>query len=156
MNAHLILITYKGATNFRGSRVIVTSQRFEKDRIVMAYDHEFNNILDQAMALFGRHGYTVIATGESKGGYFAIVAEFCPLSNANGGVSTPAKWRERSAGSCKLMAKDLRTVAQVLQPIGNVNALALAEATIKRLDPDHSSTQGTLDVIRNAMGGALS
>ena len=31
------------------------------------------------------------------------------------------------------------------------NALEIAKATIVRLDPDHSSTQGTLDVIRQVL-----
>jgi hypothetical protein len=31
------------------------------------------------------------------------------------------------------------------------NALEIAKSTIMRLDPDHSSTQGTLDVIRQSL-----
>lgn len=82
MNAHLIKITYVGPTNTRGSRVKLTSQRFERDSATFGYRHQFNNTFDQAVAWLREHGYTIVCSGEMPNAYWAAVEQFKPLREA--------------------------------------------------------------------------
>lgn len=47
-NYHIIKVTYLGATNIRGSRVKMYSERFLKSKLI-PYDHSFSNTCDIAL-----------------------------------------------------------------------------------------------------------
>lgn len=75
MNAHLIKTSFLGPTDTRGSRVRLTSQRFERDAVTIPYANTF----DIGSAWLTEHGYTAVCSGEMPGAYWAAVAEFKPL-----------------------------------------------------------------------------
>ena len=88
MNLHLIEVKYLGATNTRGSRVKLTSLRFN-DSVTIPYGYEFNNARDIAEAWLvskmTKHG--VVGSGETPKGYIIAVNVFEPMKNiAKGGV----------------------------------------------------------------------
>lgn len=89
MNAHMILVTFLGPTNSRGSRIKLTSQRFEnRDSVTIDFDHRYSNTFNQAADWLSNHGYTTLASGESSNGYIFAVMEFVPLKEAD--ASKPA------------------------------------------------------------------
>lgn len=63
-NYHIIKVKYLGATNFRGSRVKMTSDRF-KQSVTISYDHALNSIEDMAIVWLAAHGFSV--TGGAEG-----------------------------------------------------------------------------------------
>lgn len=79
MNAHLIKITYRGATDSRESKVQMASQRFERDVVRIPYDHRYSNTFDIAEAWLKSHGYTIVCSGEMPNAYWAAVTEFKTL-----------------------------------------------------------------------------
>lgn len=79
MNAHLIKITFVCPTDTKGSRVKLTSQRFERDAVTIPYDHAYNNAFDIAQAWLQAHGYTIVCSGEMPNAYWAAVTEFKTL-----------------------------------------------------------------------------
>lgn len=80
MNAHLIRISYLSATETRGSRVRLASQRFDRNAITIPYDHRYSNTFDIAEAWLKVHGYTIVCSGEMPKAYWAAVKQFEPLA----------------------------------------------------------------------------
>lgn len=80
MNAHLIRISYRGATETKPSGVVLTSQRFERNSVRIPYDHSYSNSFDIAEAWLTSNGYTIVCSGEMPGAYWAAVKQFEPLS----------------------------------------------------------------------------
>jgi hypothetical protein len=77
-NYHILKINYLGATNYKSSRVKITSERFEQSRIIN-YDHDYNSIADIAQAYLEKKGFKFIGKGESKDGLYLISTTFEPL-----------------------------------------------------------------------------
>ena len=61
-NYHIILVSYLGATNSRGSRMKLTSLRFN-DSLTLNYDHSFNSGKEQAIKYLHETGFEPIGAG---------------------------------------------------------------------------------------------
>lgn len=61
-NYHIIVVSYLGATNSRGSRMKLTSLRFN-DSITLNYDYSFNSGKDQAIKYLHETGFDPIGAG---------------------------------------------------------------------------------------------
>lgn len=100
MNAHMIFVTFHGPTNSRGSRIKLTSQRFEnRDAVTVSYDHSVSGTFNQAAMWLRDHGYTVLASGEMPNGYCFAVREFVPLKEANASKPADAAVESWKAGA---------------------------------------------------------
>lgn len=60
---HILRVKYLGATNTRGSRVKITSDRF-KNSTTISYDHALNNIEDMAVSYLQKRGYHIVGIAE--------------------------------------------------------------------------------------------
>ena len=81
-NVHFIEARHLPPTNCKGSRVKLTSYRFERDSITDGFDYEHNGTLSQAKAMLAKLGYTLAGAGESPRGYILAVSEFKPLRDS--------------------------------------------------------------------------
>lgn len=63
-NLHIIELKYLGATNTRGSRVKLTSKRFNESKTI-AYNYKLNHIEDMAVEYLESKGFDIIGTAES-------------------------------------------------------------------------------------------
>lgn len=79
MNAHLLIARHVGPTDTKGSRVRLTSQRFERDTVMEGCDRDCNGTFENARKKLTVLGYTEIRSGEMPEGYWFAVAEFQPL-----------------------------------------------------------------------------
>ena len=79
-NYHLIVVSYMGATNSRGSRMKLTSLRFG-DSVLLSYDYSFNQGKDQAIKYLHDNGFDPIGSGydEKKGDSIIICKSFNSL-----------------------------------------------------------------------------
>ena len=77
-NYHIIKVKYLGSTNFKGSRVKLTSDRFNQS-VTIPYNYEFNSSYDMAADWLLKHGFEVIGGGEVKGIHIIITNTFEPL-----------------------------------------------------------------------------
>ncbi len=77
-NFHTLKAQYKGATNTRGSRVIITSDRFEQS-ITIGYNYEFDNALEIAEDWLLKNGFVICGHSEQKDHYLVITETFKPL-----------------------------------------------------------------------------
>lgn len=77
-NYHILIVSYLGATNTRGSRIKIKSERFEQS-VTISYDHECNNSLDGAKKWLKENEFEVIGQGESNRHYYIISTTFKPL-----------------------------------------------------------------------------
>ena len=79
-NYHLIVVSYLGATNNRGSRIKLTSMRFG-DSVLLSYDYSFNQAKDQAIQYLNNLGFDPIGAGydEKKGDSIIICKTFNSL-----------------------------------------------------------------------------
>lgn len=60
---HVLQVKYLGATNTRGSRVKITSDRFKISRTI-PYDHALNSIEDMAVTAIKKEGFHVVGIAE--------------------------------------------------------------------------------------------
>jgi hypothetical protein len=83
MNKHLILVRYIAPTNYRPSRISLTSGRSRKDkadRIIISYDYTNSSDLSVIAAAWLKDvGYTIYCTCETPDGVGILVNEFEPL-----------------------------------------------------------------------------
>lgn len=77
-NMHVLTVKYSGATNTRGSRISIRSDRFKKSKII-SYNYDFNNSLDSAIDHLTKQGFNVIGKGEGKGVDYIISDTFQSL-----------------------------------------------------------------------------
>lgn len=70
-NSHLIRVKYLGPTNFKGSRVSLSTydlshsrQVLKAKRIVLHYDHVYNSSDDQAVDLLKKAGLVILGKNE--------------------------------------------------------------------------------------------
>lgn len=78
-NTHVLSVDYIGATNYRGSRIKIGSDRFKQTKTI-GYNHNYNSILGGAMEWLINKGFVIIGYGESKNGYYIITSTFEPLN----------------------------------------------------------------------------
>lgn len=74
---HLLTVKYIGPTNSRGSRVKISSDRFEDSR-TFDYNHSYNGALAQALVWVQSAAgqFNVIGTAEGKGVDYIITDTF--------------------------------------------------------------------------------
>jgi len=75
---HVIKVKYLGATNTKGSRIKITSERFGQS-IIRDYNHQYNNAIDNGIAILTGIGFNVIAKGEGKDCMYVISDTFKPF-----------------------------------------------------------------------------
>ena len=73
-NFHVIEVKYLGPTNTRGSRVKLTSTRFN-DSITLSTDYAHNTTVSQAIEWLEKHGQKVAGTAELSNNTDAILLE---------------------------------------------------------------------------------
>ncbi len=74
-NFHIFKISYIGATNNKGSRIKIHSERFKKSRII-SYNYQFNNTLDGALDYLTKKGFEIVGQAEGKDCYYVISNTF--------------------------------------------------------------------------------
>ena len=77
-NYHVFAIKYLGATDTKGSRVKITSQRFEQS-VTISYNYEYSNIYEMAQEKLESMGYEITGMGETPSGYVLMSTTFEPL-----------------------------------------------------------------------------
>lgn len=77
-NFHAIEVKYIPPGNVLGSRVKLTSARFNKS-ITISYDHEYDNALECGVAALQARGFDIIGTAECKNAYIVITSTFKTL-----------------------------------------------------------------------------
>jgi len=77
-NLHAFTVKYIGTTNTRGSRVKITSERFQKS-VTIPYDHYFPNTLEIAKAYLISKGFKLVGQAETKNSYIILSSVFEPL-----------------------------------------------------------------------------
>jgi len=73
--AHLIEVTYLGATNTKGSRMKLKSLRFG-DSILLPNDNRYFRMTEQAENYLKAAGYKIVCYGETDKGYIIATDTF--------------------------------------------------------------------------------
>lgn len=73
-NLHAIVVKYLGATNTRGSRVKLTSTRFN-DSVTLSYDYVFNSAGEQAQWWLTMHEQVIVGCAELQNGKDVILLD---------------------------------------------------------------------------------
>jgi len=76
-NYHIITVKRLGATNTKGARVKITSERFG-DTIILPRNYEFDTIKDIAINKL-KNTHDIVGSGETKDSYVLISNTFEPL-----------------------------------------------------------------------------
>jgi len=76
-NYHIITVKRLGATNTKGARVKITSERFG-DTIILPRNYEFDTIKDIAVDKL-KDTHDIVGSGETKDSYVLISDTFEPL-----------------------------------------------------------------------------
>lgn len=74
-NYHVLKISYLGATNTKGSRIKILSERFKESKVI-AYNYEFNNTCEGAEDYLSKNGFELIGKAEGKDCYYIITNTF--------------------------------------------------------------------------------
>lgn len=77
-NYHVLKVSFLGPTDYKPSRVKITSERFKMARII-DYDHEFRDTCAIAEDWLLRNGFNLIGHGEGNDHYYVITDTFKPL-----------------------------------------------------------------------------
>ena len=76
-NYHIITVKRLGATNTKGARVKITSERFN-NTIILPYNCEFDTAKDLAIDKV-KDTHDIVGSGETKDSYVLISNTFEPL-----------------------------------------------------------------------------
>jgi hypothetical protein len=79
-NFQVLTVKYKGATDTKGSRIIIKSERFEQSKSI-PYNHAYNSILGGAVEYLTNAGFEIVGQGEAKDGYYPITSTFKSLKD---------------------------------------------------------------------------
>ena len=71
-NLHAITVKYLPATNFKGSRFKMISERFG-DSVTLSYDYAHNSVLDMATEWLEKHGQDIVGKCETRTGSLVIL-----------------------------------------------------------------------------------
>ena len=66
-NYHAVEVKYLPVTNSRGSRIKLTSYRFQQS-VTIPFDYQYNSAEEIAIAYLTNHGHPVIGQAEYKNG----------------------------------------------------------------------------------------
>ena len=78
-NYHIITVKRLSATNTKGARVKITSERFN-DTIILPRNYEFDTIKDTAINHV-KNTHDIVGSGETRDGYVLISDTFEPLTS---------------------------------------------------------------------------
>jgi hypothetical protein len=78
-NYHIITVKRLGATNTKGARVKITSERFG-DTIILPRNYEFDTIKDIAVDKL-KDTHDIVGSGETKDSYVLISSTFKALTS---------------------------------------------------------------------------
>ena len=76
-NYHIITVKRLGATNTKGARVKITSERFG-DTIILPRNYEFDTVKDLAVDKL-KDTHDIVGSGETKDSYVLVSSTFEPL-----------------------------------------------------------------------------
>ena len=76
-NLHILKTSYLGATNTRGARVKIYSERFRQS-VIISYTYE-NRAQDMAINWLQEKGFEIIGKGEGQNNMYIISSTFEPL-----------------------------------------------------------------------------
>jgi len=79
-NYHVIKVKYLGATNYKPSRIRLTSERFH-DSIILDSDNDYETTYEQAEMYLVWHGHNVVGHAEGKDYMYVISETFEPLKS---------------------------------------------------------------------------
>ena len=77
-NLHAFTIKYLGPTNTKGSRVKITSERFEQSK-TFAYNYTYSNIVDMAEEYLQKFGFNLVGVAETSKGFIILSDTFKEL-----------------------------------------------------------------------------
>jgi len=81
-NYRVIKATFVGATNNRGSRVkLYETARYNDQKTeskIFSYDYEYDNVLDQAIAILERNDMKVVCRGSENDCYYILCDNWGP------------------------------------------------------------------------------
>lgn len=77
-NFHVLKVTFIGPSNYKGSRIKITSERF-KESVTLDYDHNFNSTKDLAVYWLDKKGFNIVGAAEGKDWYYIISDTFQSL-----------------------------------------------------------------------------
>ena len=61
-------IKYLGPTNYKGSRLKITDERFDQS-IIIGFSYEYDNVLYQAIDYLEKNGFNIVGYSEMKNDY---------------------------------------------------------------------------------------
>lgn len=79
-NYHVIKVKYMGPTNFKGSRIRLTSDRF-KQSVTIPYNYDFSTSYEMAECWLMEKGFNIVGLAETIEGYIIITDTFEPLKS---------------------------------------------------------------------------
>lgn len=74
-NYHVLKVTFLGATDTKGSRIKIQSERFEESKTI-SYNYEYNNTFEGAQNYLESKGFDLIGKAEGKDCYYIITTTF--------------------------------------------------------------------------------
>jgi hypothetical protein len=77
-NLHILKTSYLGATNTRGARVKIYSERFRQS-VVIPYNYRFNSALDIAINWLQSKGFEIVGKAEGVNNMYVITKTFQPI-----------------------------------------------------------------------------
>lgn len=79
-NVHVLKVKFLGATNYTGSRIKITSERF-RDSKILSYDYKIGNVIEQAIEYLQMKGYSVLSKAGGKDCYYIVSETFKSLKD---------------------------------------------------------------------------
>ena len=77
-NLHILKTSYLGATNTRGARVKIYSERFRQS-VIIPYNYRYNSAQDIAIHWLQSKGFEIVGKGEGINNMFVISKTFEPI-----------------------------------------------------------------------------
>jgi hypothetical protein len=74
-NYHVLTVKYLGATDFKGSRIAIRSDRFKMTKVI-DYTYNYGNALEQAQEYLENKGFKLIGKAEGKDCDYIISTTF--------------------------------------------------------------------------------
>ena len=67
-NKRIIQVKFLPPTNYRGDRIVLTEDRYEKtDKVTLSYSYKYNDAIEQAIEYLENKGIKIESKGQFKG-----------------------------------------------------------------------------------------
>lgn len=73
-NFHVLKISFVGATDHKGARIKIRSDRF-KQTVVISYNHEFSRSSDIAADYLSKNGFNIIGKAEGNANFDYLITD---------------------------------------------------------------------------------